>query len=99
MLIGYITAQARPFKNEVFFMDKYSLPCDFIAYYNGAEIYAGDVLIESNIIPYENAMKIILGINETCPNAKIGVHHEPWSYLKRKNSSEGQNWNLETGER
>ena len=95
MVIGYITGRARPFKDEVFFTDKYNLPCDFIAHYNGAEIYAGGVLIESNVIPCDNAMKIIRGLSEAYPNAKIGVMHEPWSY----NSKSGENWNMLTGEK
>ncbi len=99
MLIGYITGRARPVKDEIFFTDRYGLPRDFIAYYNGAKIYAGDELIESNVIPYNEAMKIILSLNEACPNAKISVYHEPWSYLKRRNCSEGENWNIETGEK
>jgi len=99
MLVGYITGRARPMNNEIFFTDQYALPRDFIAYYNGAEIYAGYIPIESNVILYETAMKIILGLNEVYPNAKIGIYHEPWSYLKRKNCSDGENWNIQTGEK
>ena len=33
------------------------------------------------------------------PNSKIGVIQEPWSYLKRSGFSEGENWNIETGEK
>ena len=93
MFIGYITARARPFRDKVFIIEEYNLPCDFIAYYNGAEIYTGDVSIESNLIPYDHAMKIIFGVVEKYPNAKIGVIHEPWSYLK------GEIWNIITGEK
>ena len=99
MIIGYITGRARPFRDEVFFTDKYNLPCDFIAYYNGAELYAGDVSIESNVIPYDCAMKIIRNLTEAYPTAKIGVYHEPWSYLKKSGNSEGENWNINTGEK
>ena len=99
MLIGYITGRARPIRDEVFFPDKYGLPTDFIAYYNGAEICSENTAIESNIIPYKNAMEIIRNLDETYPNAKIGVYHEPWSYLKRSGCFEGENWNMETGEK
>jgi hydroxymethylpyrimidine pyrophosphatase-like HAD family hydrolase len=51
--------------------------------------------IESNVISYENAMKIIRGLLEIYPNAKIGVMCEPWSY----SSKSGENWNNETGEK
>jgi len=99
MLIGYITGRSRPNKDEVFFTDRYGLPRDFIAHYNGAEIYADNVQIESNVIPYEDAMKIILSLNNAFPNAKMGIYHEPWSYLKRKDYFEGENWNMVTGEK
>lgn len=98
MLIGYITARARPFKGETFFVEKYNLPRDFIAYYNGAEMYAGDIStekIESNVISYEDAMKIIRSIHETYPDVKIGVYHEPWSYSGKS----GENWHIETREK
>lgn len=99
MLIGYITARARPMKSGVFFTDQYNLPNDFIAYYNGAEMYVGGTSIESNTIPYENAMEIILELDRIYPEAKIGVYHEPWSYLKRSGCSYGENCNFETGEK
>ena len=102
MLIGYITARARPLKiqviNRPFFTDQYGLPCDFIAYYNGAEICIGSTSgasIESNVIPYNNAMKIIACLLGVYPNAKIGVILEPWSY----NAKSDENWNNETGEK
>ena len=99
MLVGYITGRARAMQNEVCFTEKYNLPKDFIANYNGAEIYAGDTAIESNVIPYASAMQIILGLYASYPNAKIGVYHEPWSYLKLKNKPDGENWNMRTGEK
>jgi Cof subfamily protein (haloacid dehalogenase superfamily) len=98
MFIGYITGRARPFFNEIFFIDKYHLPCDFIAYYNGAEICVGGTAspsIESNVIPYDHAMKIIRDLIKTYPNVKIGVINEPWSYSMKS----GDNWNRETGEK
>jgi len=91
MLIGYITARARPFRGEAFFID--NLPCDFIAYYNGAEICAGDKTIESNLIPYKDAISIIQKLSEAYPKTAIGVYLEPWSYMR------GEIWNIDTGEK
>jgi len=104
MLVGYVTGRARTTQYEmengkIFLTDKYNLPKDFAAYYNGAEIYAGGIPIESNTIPHENAMDIIRALDSAYPNAKIGVRHEPWSYLKRSGRADGENWNVETGEK
>jgi Cof subfamily protein (haloacid dehalogenase superfamily) len=95
MFIGYITGRARAEKDKVFFTDRYNLPNDFTAYYNGAEIYAGGVPIERNVISYDIAMEFIRGIRKSYPDIVIGVYHEPWSY----NSRSGENWNIETGEK
>jgi hydroxymethylpyrimidine pyrophosphatase-like HAD family hydrolase len=95
MLIGYITGRARAEKDKVFFTDRYNLPNDFTAYYNGAEIYAGGVQIERNVISYNTAMDFIRNIRKAYPDIVIGVYHEPWSY----NSRSGENWNIETGEK
>ena len=104
MVIGYITARARTMQHDidngkVFFTDRYNLPKDFIAYYNGAVIYSNNVLIGKNVIPYKKAMQIIRKLVNVYPDSKIGVYHEPWSFLKRGDSIEGENWNLETGEK
>jgi Cof subfamily protein (haloacid dehalogenase superfamily) len=105
MFIGYITGRARPSKakanDRLFFVDRHNLPCDFIAYYNGAEICVGgtssvsSASIESNLISFDNAMKMINRLLGIYPNAKIGVMFEPWSY----SSKSGENWNNETGEK
>jgi len=98
MFIGYITGRARPFYDEMFFTDKYNLPCDFIAYYNGAEICAGGTSsesMESNVISYDHAMKMIRSLIAIYPDIKIGVINEPWSYSMKS----GDNWNRETGEK
>ena len=98
MYIGYITGRARPPRDKLFFTDKYNLPCDYIAYYNGAEICIGDtssVSRKSNVIPYDDAMKIIRGLREAYPNAKISVMHEPWSYSEKS----GENWNMYSTEK
>lgn len=49
--IGFITARSRSKKN-IQLLD--GLPYDFIAFYNGAEIYAKNHLLESNVLSYNN---------------------------------------------
>ena len=99
MLIGYITARAKPskIKNKDFFINRYNLPCDFIAYYNGAEICVGNTLgtsIVSNVILYDDVMKMIQGLLKNYPNIGITIHLEPWSFKNITNEI----WNNETGE-
>ena len=90
--IGFITARAHSPKNKKLIAD---LPCDYIAYYNGAEIYYGNNLLESNKIPYEQAIKIILQLHGDLPNAEISVYMEPWSY----STTSGEVWHIETQEK
>lgn len=47
--VGFITARSR-LKKNIRLLDK--VPYDFIAFYNGAEIYAKSHLIESNVLPF-----------------------------------------------
>jgi Cof subfamily protein (haloacid dehalogenase superfamily) len=75
--IGYITARS-PRKVKAFLND---LPCDCIAYYNGASIYMGDNLLEKNDIPYETAIGTMLKIQEGYTHARIGAYLEPFSYF------------------
>lgn len=58
--IGFITARSRSKKNVCLLN---GLPCDFIAFYNGAEIYAEENLIESNVLPYKQASLILRRLN------------------------------------
>lgn len=88
MLIGYITARS-PRKLDVFLE---GLPCDCIACYNGAYIYSGKLLLESNLIPYDSAIKIMSEIKEAYPKSKIGAYLEPYSYF------DGEIRNIETKE-
>lgn len=91
IIIGYITARARPFRNVSFFTD--NLPLDFISYYNGASIHIGDSVAYSNAIPFDTAIKIVNDINKDYSLKKFGIYLEPWSYKF------GEIWNLETDEK
>lgn len=75
--IGFITARSRSKKN-VFLLD--GLPCDFMAFYNGAEIYTEHHLIESNVLTYKQAMWILKRLNEDFSNIIMDVHLEPWNF-------------------
>lgn len=75
--IGFITARSRSNKN-ISLLD--GLPCDFIAFYNGAVIYTEDHLIESNVLTYKEAMFILKKLNEDFPSIVMDVHLEPWNF-------------------
>ena len=75
--IGFITARSRSKKN-IQLLD--GLPCDFAAFYNGAVIYAGNQLVESNVLPYQKATSILQRLNKDFPDVAIDVHQEPWHY-------------------
>ncbi len=75
--IGIITARSRSKKN-ICLLDE--LPYDFIAFYNGAEIYAKHRLIESNVLPFKQAAWILKRLNEDFPCMVIDVHQEPWIF-------------------
>jgi 5-amino-6-(5-phospho-D-ribitylamino)uracil phosphatase len=74
--IAYITARAR--ENAAPLIE--GLPCDCIAYYNGAHIYANNTLIEKNDIPYDQGIDMLLKIQERYPNIKMYIHFEPYRY-------------------
>ena len=76
--IGFITARSRSKKN-ISLLD--GLPCDFIAFYNGAEIYTEHHLIESNVLTYQQSMWILQRLNEDFPNIIMDVHLEPWHFF------------------
>lgn len=80
MKIGYITTRS-PRKIGVFLK---GLPCDCIANYNGAIIYADNMLIEENVIKYENAINYIKNVTEIAPGIGICAYFEPYCY-KDKN--------------
>lgn len=75
--IGIITARPR-FKTNICLLE--NLPYDFIAFYNGAEIYAENHIIESNLLPYKQSAIMIQKLNMDFPNIIIDVHQEPCFY-------------------
>lgn len=77
MVIGYITARS-PRKVKTYLKD---LPCDCLAYYNGASITAGDILLEKNEIPYSEGIKTMSEIQNVYTDISIGVYLEPYSYF------------------
>jgi Cof subfamily protein (haloacid dehalogenase superfamily) len=77
MIIGYITARS-PRKVKTYLRD---LPCDCIAYYNGASIIAENTLLEKNEIPYAEGIKTISGIRNAYPDALVGIYLEPYNYF------------------
>ncbi len=89
--MGFITARSSSKKN-VYLLSK--LPCDFIAFYNGAMIYAKNCLIESNTLYYRQANKMLKKINKDFPKIKIDIHQEPWAFSNACNCIR----NLETEE-
>lgn len=77
MFIGYITARS-PRKVKTYLKD---LPCDCIAYYNGASIFAENTLLEKNEIPYAKGIKTMSEIQNKYPNILIGAYLEPFNYF------------------
>lgn len=90
--IGFITARSRSKKN-IRLLEK--LPYDFIAFYNGAEIYAENHLIESNVLPYEQATLMLQRLYKDFPDVEIDVHQEPWIF----SSICGEICHMESGDR
>lgn len=88
MRIGYVTARS-PRKVGSFLE---GLPCDGIAYYNGATIFA-DTLVEKNEISYHQGIETILQIQQAYLSAKIGVYLEPYNYF------DGILYHIPTGEK
>jgi len=91
-LIGFITARVRSEKT-IHLLD--GLPCDFIAFCNGAEIYAKNRLIERNSLPYRQAVLILQNLNEDFPSLEIDVYQYPWSY----SSVYEEIFNMESGDK
>lgn len=88
MIIGYITARS-PRKVKTYLK---SLPCDCIAYYNGASIFAENILLEKNEIPYTEGIKTMTAIQNAYPAILIGAYLEPYTYFN------GQIQNINTKE-
>lgn len=75
--IGFMTARSRSKKN-IRLLE--GLPCDFIAFYNGAAIYAENQLIENNGLPYTQAASILQSLDEDFSDVVIDVYQEPWFF-------------------
>lgn len=73
----YITARSRSEKIIRLFD---SLPCDFIAFYNGATIYADNQLIDRNELPYQQARLILQRLSRDYPDMVIDIHQEPQTF-------------------
>ena len=80
MLIGYITVRS-PRKMKLFLNE---LPCDCIANYNGAMIYADGNLIAQNNIPYSEAINFIEQVLQEAPNISISYYCEPYCFRGKK---------------
>ncbi len=80
--IGYITGRSRS-QNMIRLLE--SLPCDFSAFYNGAMICVGNQLIDSNELPYQQAMHIIKKLKQDYPNLLIDVNQDPWLFYNTCN--------------
>ena len=75
--IGLITARSRSKKNLQLFKQ---LPYDFIAFYNGAQIYVGNHLIDNNILPFKQTVMMLQTLNNDSPGTLMDVHLEPWNF-------------------
>lgn len=80
MLIGYITVRS-PRKMKLLLNE---LPCDCIANYNGAMIYADGNLIAQNNIPYSEAITFIERVLQEDPNINMGCYCEPYCFRENK---------------
>ena len=74
--IGFITARSKSRKIICLLS---ALPYDFIAFYNGAVIYAKKQLVESNSLPYQQATSILQKLCNDYPDVIIDINQE--SYL------------------
>lgn len=80
LLIGYITVRS-PRKIKQFLNN---LPCDCIANYNGAMIYADGNLIAQNNIPYSDAITFMSQIYKVVPDINMSCYCEPYCYRGNK---------------
>lgn len=75
--IGILTARSRSRKNLCLLEQ---MPYDFIAFYNGAQIYAKDHMIENNVLPFEQTFCMLQKLNNDFPDIEIDIHLEPWNF-------------------
>lgn len=76
MKIGYITMRSARKMNT--FLQ--GLPCDCLANYNGALIYADHKLIAENVMEHTDAMNFIHRVTEIAPGVGISAYFEPYCY-------------------
>lgn len=80
--IAIITARSHSQKNLD--LIKY-IPYDFIAFYNGAQIYANNRLIKSCLLTFEREISMLLNLHNDFPDLAIDVYQEPWHFLSTNN--------------
>lgn len=80
LLIGYITVRS-PRKIKQFLNN---LPCDCIANYNGAMIYADGNLNAQNNIPYSDAITFMSQMYKVVPDINMSCYCEPYCYRGNK---------------
>jgi hydroxymethylpyrimidine pyrophosphatase-like HAD family hydrolase len=61
-----------------------NLPCDCIANYNGAMIYAEGNMIAQNNIPYSEGITFIKQVYQAIPNINISCYCEPYCFRENK---------------
>ncbi len=76
MKIGYITMRSAR-KMSTFLQ---GLPCDCLANYNGALIYADHKLIQEHVIAYSNGINFIKQVTQLAPGVGISAYFEPYCY-------------------
>lgn len=90
--IAIITARSHSQKN----LDLINhIPYDFIAFYNGAQIYASNRLIKSYLLTFEQEISMILNLHNDFPDLEIDIYQEPWHFL----SSSNEIFHMKTHER
>lgn len=82
LYIGFVTARSGAKKN-IKLLD--GLPCDFIAFYNGATVYAESQLIGRNDLPYKQATSILQRLGKDFLDVEIDVYQEPWFFSSARN--------------
>lgn len=80
--IAIITARSHSQKNLELINH---IPYDFIAFYNGAQIYANNLLIKSHLLTFEQEIPMLLNLHNDFPNLAIDVYQEPWHFLSTNN--------------
>lgn len=80
MKIGYITLRSARKMNTFL----HGLPCDCLANYNGALIYAENHLIEEHVIAYQNALQFLHKVSNIAPEVGISAYFEPYCYKNKE---------------